>query len=288
MGVAANHEIANRFDEVASLLEEQGGAPFRTAAYRRGAATVRSQRRPVSQILEEGGLRGLEALPAIGEGLARAIESMVRTGRLPVLDRLRGESDPVALLSTVPGVGEILAERVHDTLGVETLEDLEAAAHDGRLERVPGFGERRIAGIRDALAGRLARVRPPVPEAAPPPVVELLSVDAEYRRRGAAGALPMIAPRRFNPTGARWPPVLHTARGDQQYTALFSNTARAHQLDRTRDWVVIYHDGAGREGQCTVVTARTGSLRGKRVVRGRERECQAHYEGKRRAKQPSK
>lgn len=55
---------------------------------------------------------------------------------------------------------------------------------------------------------------------------------------------------------------------------MFSNTAQAHRLDRTGDWVVIYfHDHHGAEGQCTVVTEHQGALRGRRVVRGREPEC---------------
>ncbi|HSL81755.1 MAG TPA: DNA-binding protein, partial [Thermoanaerobaculia bacterium] len=96
-----------------------------------------------------------------------------------------------------------------------------------------------------------------------------------YRERSAAGELPTIAPRRFNPRGRAWLPILHATRGDRHYTALFSNTAQAHRLGRTHDWVVIYWDGdGGRDGQCTVVTDRGGGpLQGLRVVRGREPEC---------------
>jgi len=276
MGSRQNLDIANRLEEVASLLEDQGASRFRVEAYRRGAAAVRDLDRPAGEILAEGGQAALEALPAIGESLAAAIESLVHTGRVPLLDRLRGESDPVALMASVPGLGEILANRLHDSLGIESLADLEAAAHDGRLADLPGFGPQRIAGIRDALAGRLGRVRSGLP-AAVVPVAELLEVDAEYRRRAAAGTLTRIAPRRFNPTGAAWLPVLHTARGPRHYTLLFSNTARAHQLQRTDDWVVIYHTAPTGEGQSTVVTEREGPLRGRRVVRGRERECRVHY-----------
>jgi hypothetical protein len=158
------------------------------------------------------------------------------------------------------------------------LEELEAAAHDGRLATVAGLGEKRVAGIRDSLAGRLARLRPPgEPPADEPPVGELLDVDREYRTAAAAGRLPRIAPRRFNPERRAWLPVLHTERGSRHYTALFSNTARAHELGRTRDWVVLYVDGGRGERQYTVVTARRGALEGRRVVRGREPECLEYY-----------
>jgi hypothetical protein len=109
-------------------------------------------------------------------------------------------------------------------------------------------------------------------------VESLLDVDREYRDAAEAGLLPTIAPRRLNPTGEAWLPVLHTRRADWQFTALFSNTARAHELGRVHDWVVLYCEDAGHaERQYTVVTAAGGSLAGRRVVRGREAECQAWY-----------
>ena len=66
--------------------------------------------------------------------------------------------------------------------------------------------------------------------------------------------------------------MLHTERAPWSFTALFSNTARAHELGTTGDWVVIYFERDGREGQCTVVTEHSGPAAGERVVRGREDE----------------
>lgn len=283
----ANLEIAQRFEEVARLLGDQGANPFRVRAYEKAAGTLRGLDRSAAEILETEGLEGLEALPTIGEQLARAIRSMVRTGRYPMLERLRGEVDPVELLASVPGIGKVLAERLHHQLDIHSLEDLELAAHSGRLEEVAGFGKRRVEGIVDTLTARLGRVRRSAVERrrarGGPPVEEILDVDREYRERAAAGELPTIAPRRFNPTGRSWLPVLHAQRGERHYTALYSNTAQAHRLGRTEDWVVLYYDGRdGGEGQHTVVTARqAGPLQGLRVVRGREAECLEHYRRKR-------
>jgi hypothetical protein len=270
----ANRAVAARLDEVAGVLQEQGANPFRVRAYRLAAETLRHWPESVEAIVRERGVSGLEAIPNVGPVIARAIRDLVVTGRLPLLDRLRGESDPQSLLATVPGVGPRLAERLHDRLGIGTLEDLELAAHDGRLAALEGIGPKRLAGIVAALRDRLGPPRKvPPPPGETPSVAELLSVDEEYRRRAAAGELPRIAPRRFNPERNAWLPVLHTTRGNRHYTALFSNTARAHQLGRTRDWVVIYYDGDRGEHQCTVVTATRGPLAGRRVVRGREAEC---------------
>jgi hypothetical protein len=219
-------------------------------------------------------------LPGIGRGLAALIAELVETGRLRLLDRLRGAVYPEDVLASVPGIGPQLAQRIHERLGIETLEELEQAAWDGRLADVPGFGARRIETLRAVLAARLGRRRPNPPPIASareaelvPSVADILAVDAQYRRRAEAGTLPLLAPRRFNPRGAAWLPILHTERGPWSFHALFSNTALAHRLGRTRDWTVVYYENDGVDGQATVVTEMRGPLSGQRVVRGREDEC---------------
>jgi DNA polymerase (family X) len=275
-----NDEVATKLEEVARILADQGANRFRVQAYQHAAATLRGLRRPVTDLFAEKGLPGLEELPGIGISIAHSIRDLIRHGRLAMLERLRGESDPVALLASVPGIGSVLARRIHEDLGIETLQELEMASHDGRLQSLLGFGAKRLAGIRDSLAHRLGRIRPRPAEYLATeeiPVTELLGVDREYREKTAADALKKIAPRRFNPQGETWLPVLHTRRGARHYTALFSNTARAHELGKTQDWVVLYFDGAQGERQCTVITSEFGPLKGRRIVRGRERECAAFY-----------
>ena len=121
-----------------------------------------------------------------------------------------------------------------------------------------------------------------------PDVGLLLDIDREYREKAHAGELRRIAPRRMNPEGKAWLPVLHTRFGPWHFTALFSNTERAHELRRTFDWVVIYYvDRGGEEGQATVVTERHGALTGERVVRGREPECARFYAALRGASTPA-
>jgi hypothetical protein len=267
-----NDEIAGRLEEAARMLREQGADRFRVNAYLRAASSVRRWPEPMDAVFRQRGLCGLEEVPGVGPTISRAIRELVVSGRLPMLDRLRGAADPVIVLASVPGIGRRLAARLHDELGLDTLEELEAAAHDGRLATIAGFGEKRLAGIRDSLAHRLGRVRPPMVPMSAAPVAELLDVDREYREKAAAGSLRLIAPRRFNPLGEAWLPVLHTSRGSRRYAALFSNTARAHRAGKSRDWVVLYVDEGSGEQQYTVITATRGALRGQRVVAGREEE----------------
>ena len=111
-----NRQVAERLEEIARLLEEQGADRFRVAAYRHGGEAIRGLGRPVNALLEDEGLEGLDAVPGIGPRLARVIRDIVSTGGSSMLERLRGEGDPVALLSSVPGLGPRLAERVHEAL----------------------------------------------------------------------------------------------------------------------------------------------------------------------------
>ena len=271
---AINLDVAERFREAADLLEAQDASPFRVRAYRQGASTLTQLDRSVEAIYEEEGREGLEALPSIGSALTNAIVETLQTGQWRFLERLRGRVTPESVFRQVAGIGPELAERIHDALGVDTLEELEQAAHDGRLAEVEGIGDRRLQAVRESVESRLrARRR----EGADVPVAELLDVDREYRRKAERGRLRRIAPRRFNPEGEAWLPILHTDRDGRHYTALYSNTARAHELDKTDDWVVLYLED-DRQAQWTVVTETSGDLTGRRVVRGREADCRAYYD----------
>ncbi len=286
----SNDEIAEVLFRIAELLEAQHATPFRVRAYRRAAQSIGAWRRPLALVYEAEGLDGLDRIPGVGPRISAIVQSVLLTGRSPQLDRLLGQVSPEDLFATLPGVGDALARRLHRELDVETLEELEVAAHDRRLERIKGVGERRAVMIRrtlDSLLSRSARrierrLRWYEREGRPhleihPPVGVILDVDDEYRRRSAARELPLIAPRRFNPDRKAWLPILHTERVGWSYTAFFSNTARAHRLHRTHDWVVILWERHGQEDQCTVVTEHSGPLADRRVVRGREPECFEHY-----------
>ena len=288
-----NEEIADVLERVAELLEAQDANQYRVRAYRRAAQVIERTEKSVADIAELQEER-LEDLPEIGIRIAGSIREFAYSGRLILLERLEGQVSPEDLFTTVPGIGEELAKRIHSQLHIETLEELELSAHDGRLEKVECLGERRIRGLRDSLATMLSRssrrrarrIRYLEKERAgqrtdisKPSIIDILDVDAEYRRKAESGQLKTITPRRFNPGKKSFLPILHTERGGLHYTALFSNTARAYDLGKTRDWVVIYYDQDGHENQCTVVTEHHGPLKGQRVVRGYERECMTYYSG---------
>lgn len=277
-----NEEIAKLLDQVAELLEQQNDNPYRVQAFRHGATRVRETPTPLTEIVEQGGGEALMELEGIGQGLASLILEFISTGRSSYLQQVQARQQPEEVFQRIPGIGVKTARRIAFELDVASLEDLEQAAHDGRLAQLQGFGPKRVAAIQHSLAAMLGnssrrKGRNGATDQAQPGVALLLGVDETYRRQAEANELPKLTPRRFNPQREAWLPVLQTEREGWAMTVLFSNTAQAHELNKTHEWVVIYYQKDGPEAQCTVVTETSGQLKGKRVIRGRERECVAFY-----------
>lgn len=166
-------------------------------------------------------------------------------------------------LSGLKGIGEKLAGLIAEYVGkgtVELLQDLEKGTPPEKLKEV----EKKKQGHEFANPIHL-------------PVATILEVDEEYRRQAAAGTLKRIAPRLLNPGKKAWLPVMVRDIKGVKFTVMFSNTAAAHTLGKTGDWVVVYYEGEKGENQCTVVTESRGGLAGSRVIRGRETECAEYY-----------
>ena len=275
--LATNKAIANAFDRVAALLSAQHANLFRVRAYRHGADVIRAMGEPIAYKLQAEGRESLERLEGIGKQLAVAVEEIVHTGRLAYLDRLEGQVSPEERFATIPGIGEQLAHQIHTELHIDTLEGLEAAAVDGRLAKVSGFGPTRVFAVREYLRAMFEREARRRTRRRRVDLGTLLDLDHEYRSLAEKGSLPKIAPRRFNPKGRVWLPIWHTERRNWSFTVLFSNSGLAHQLGKTQEWVVVHFERDGVHEQETIVTEWRGELRGRRVVRGREDECRRYY-----------
>ena len=210
-----------------------------------------------------------DALDRIAELLAvqKASAFRVRAYSAAAFE-LRAMSEPAGVILDREGLPGL--ERLPH-IGPSIARTIAEAVHSGRLR------------ILERLEGELGQepavpIRQPSSQPAPQPsVAQLLAIDALYRELAAKGALSKIAPRRFNPERRAWLPVMHEELDGYEFTALFSNTARAHALGTTHDWVVITYEDAHGEGQATVVTERRGVLAGLRVVRGREAECRRFH-----------
>jgi DNA polymerase (family X) len=138
--VTQNSVVAGMLREYGDILRQQGAESFRAAAYDRAADVVERLDRPLGEVFRTGGREALMGLPAVGRSIAAALAEMLTTGRWAQLERLRGTLEPEERFMTIPGVGPELAKRIADELHVDTLEQLEAATHDGRLAATKGSG----------------------------------------------------------------------------------------------------------------------------------------------------
>jgi len=117
-----NEVAAERLREAASLLAHQGDIPFRVAAYRRAADAVNALDTDLRELFDAGGVTALTEVPGVGPRIAGGLAELMRTGRWTYLERLRGAAERRDVFCAIPGVGPILAKRLHETLHVETLE----------------------------------------------------------------------------------------------------------------------------------------------------------------------
>jgi DNA polymerase (family 10) len=145
-----NAEIADAFSELADLYELDGAVVHRVLAYRTAAATVRDARVSVAELSRAG---RAEELPGIGRTLAQKIDSLLEEGVIPATQRLRERYPPGLIeVTRLPGFGAKRARKVHDALGVASLEDLRRAAETHALRAVPGFGPKAEENVLASLA----------------------------------------------------------------------------------------------------------------------------------------
>ena len=147
-----NRLAAERLREAAALLASQDDNPYRVAAYRPPQTRLPPWIQTLASFSKWVALRHLKRFRVVGQRIAGGLAELARTGRWTYLERLRGSAEPLDVFCTIPGVGPTLANRLHETLHVETLEQLETALHERDGKPVAGIGPRRLAMLHAALA----------------------------------------------------------------------------------------------------------------------------------------
>jgi DNA polymerase (family X) len=148
-----NGEIAEAFEELASLYELDGAVVYRVLAYRNAAKAIREAGVSVAELAREG---RAEELSGIGKTIADKITTLLETGSIPSADKLK-QRIPTGLIEVtrIPGLGPKRARLLHDELGVTSLDDLRRAVEDGSIEDVRGFGPKAQENLVVALAAAL-------------------------------------------------------------------------------------------------------------------------------------
>jgi DNA polymerase (family 10) len=154
-----NRELADTFTLIAHLLEIKGEVVYVTLAYRKAAESLLSLGGDVNQYWKEEKLR---EIPGVGKSIAEKIDELLSTGKLAFLEKL-GKEVPVGLADwlQVPGLGPKKIALIWKELGITSMQELTAAAREGKLRSLPGMGEKSealiVKGI-ESLARRTGRV----------------------------------------------------------------------------------------------------------------------------------
>jgi len=145
-----NATIAALFDELADLYELDGAIVHRVVAYRTAAKAVRESPVSIAALTREG---RVTEVPGIGKTLEEKIQSLLDTGTIPAVEKLRAKF-PAGLvdMTRLPGLGPKRARRLFDELGIDSLPALREAAEQERLRGVRGFGQKFEEAVLAAFA----------------------------------------------------------------------------------------------------------------------------------------
>ncbi len=153
-----NADITAIFTEIADLLEIEGANTFRIRAYRNAARILGDLPQEARVLVERGD--DLTRLPGIGADLAGKISEIVTTGHCSLLDRLRRELPPaITELLKIPGLGPKRVKALYHDLDVQTVEQLQRAAQDGRIRALHGFGAKTEQNILQAVQAHASQSR---------------------------------------------------------------------------------------------------------------------------------
>ena len=160
-----NEEVAQLFDNMATLLEIKGDTVFKIRAYQRAAHTISQLSFPLDRAVADG--MDLKKVPGIGKAISDKIHELMDTGQVKTYQRLLHEF-PAGILDivAVPGIGPKTAGLIARELKVSTVEGLEAAIEAGELSRLPGLGQKTADNIlRHIQSMRTKDQRTPIGEA---------------------------------------------------------------------------------------------------------------------------
>lgn len=153
--------VAKALERIASLLELKGENPFRIRAFSNAERAIGDLPGTLDEALADGSLAGTKG---VGPATLQIIQELVQTGRSTMLTELQDQMPPGLLeMLQISGLGVAKVRQIHETLKIETISELEEAAREGTLARLPRFGAKTaenilkgIAFLRQASAFRLA------------------------------------------------------------------------------------------------------------------------------------
>ncbi|MGH7939803.1 MAG: DNA polymerase/3'-5' exonuclease PolX [Limisphaerales bacterium] len=183
-------KVAEILVEIGLFLELKGENPFKTRAYGNAARAIENLAEPLDKVVAEDRLAEVKG---IGEGIGKKIKELVQTGKLDYYVDLKASIPPgLAEMLEIPGMGPRKVKTLHEKLGIENVEGLEAMCRAGKVAELAGFGEKTAANICEGIERRrMYSSKHLLSEAlnAAEPLLESLRQHPDVVRCGAAGSL---------------------------------------------------------------------------------------------------
>lgn len=150
-----NQLIAQRFYQLAALMDIRGDDPFRLRSYRNAAEAIEVWPTPLKQIAAEEGIEGLQTIPGVGKAIAGKVIELLEKGTFDAWERVTAETPATVLdLLEIPGIGPKTAALLHQKFKISSLEDLERFVAGGGLELVDGVGAKTAERIKEYLSSQ--------------------------------------------------------------------------------------------------------------------------------------
>lgn len=147
-----NKAIAGRFYQLAALMEIRGDDPFRLRSYRNAAEAIETWPKPLEAIAESEGIAGLQTIPGVGKAIAGKIVEILDRGTFDAWERTIAETPATLLdLLEIPGIGPKTAAQLHQKFKIASLNDLKKFVAGGGLEMVDGIGPKTAERIKESL-----------------------------------------------------------------------------------------------------------------------------------------
>lgn len=230
-----NYAIARVFSRIADLMEITGENPFKARAYRTAAQTMQDLTESLEVLAERG---ELQSIPGVGEAIAAKTRDIIATGTTKLYEKLKEQApESLAELLSLPGFGAKKIHAVWKELGVSNLDELEAAAREGRLKGLAGFGPKTEASLVEAIvAHRRRRARTPIHEALPyaEGLRRSLLDTGVFERVELAGSL-----RRWQDSVGDINFVAIATDRDAGLNALATHAEAHHEMARSETWVCV-------------------------------------------------
>jgi len=146
-----NQELSKIFFSMADYLEIEG-VSFKPYAYRKVATVLNSLEDDVAELYRNGGLKALLNIPGVGDGIAKAIEEYLKSGKLKHFEEIKKKLPlKVEDLLKVESLGPKKIKILYEELGVKNLKDLEKATKAHKVAPIFGFGEKTEQNILQGL-----------------------------------------------------------------------------------------------------------------------------------------